>query len=83
MRLISQCREKDLPYDNTVLNISTLNDREIIAWQFGCPDEVVSLGEYSSKDKALKVMEMLREQYQKGEVAKTVSCGIANAWQKK
>ena len=64
MRLISQDGMFDVPYENVCISINCRNKNQIIAWNFGCEDcEIVSMAIYSTEPKALKVMEMLREEY--------------------
>lgn len=57
MRVISQHGNVDLPYDQTVVCHAM---ESVIALYNG---EKYVLGEYSSKEKAYKAMEMLREAY--------------------
>ena len=57
MRVISQHGNADLPYEQIVVCHAM---ESVIALYNG---EKYVLGEYSSKEKAYKVMEMLREKY--------------------
>lgn len=62
MRLISQDGMIDVPYQKVIVSLSFICNTEIVGWWFGCPEEeVITLGNYSTEAKALKVMEMLRE----------------------
>ena len=76
MRVISQHGNVDLPYEQIVVchtmeNVTALhNEKEYV------------LGKYSSKEKAYKVMEMLREQYGKLEVMKVLANGTAEYMEK-
>ena len=56
MRLISQSGMKDIPYDNKEMRVADLaeNLHSIIVGMY-------VVGDYSSKEKALKVMEMIRK----------------------
>lgn len=64
MRLISQDGMIDVPYEKCCISIDYRCDTKIIAWSFGCEDrELVHMATYSTKDKCLKVMEMLRKSY--------------------
>ena len=69
MRLISQNGEIDVPYDYFSLTIATgkYEDAEvacIYCHNLSSP-KGTKLAEYSSKEKAEKAMEMLREEYRK------------------
>ena len=76
MRAISQHGNVDLPYEQLVVchameNVIALyNEKEYV------------LGKYSSKEKAYKAMEMLREQYGKLEVMKVLASGTAEYMEK-
>ena len=69
MRVISQNGNVDLPYEQIVVcrameNVTALhNEKEYV------------LGKYSSQEKAIKAMEMLREQYKELEVFKVLESG--------
>lgn len=58
MRVISQDGNLDLNYENTTI----LKAKETIIARYGEHD--YTLAEYSSKEKAIKVMEMFREKYE-------------------
>ena len=76
MRLISQDRMIDVPYENVCVSINYRNKNQITAWNFGCEDcEIVTMATYSTEAKALKVMEMLREQYMKLGMIKILASG--------
>lgn len=64
MRLISQNKWTDIPYDLCELSVcGTMGDVcKIMAWVNGATEPNV-MGEYSSEDKALKVMEKVRCSY--------------------
>jgi hypothetical protein len=74
MRIISQNGNVDLPYEKFVFGITKDNKiaccRECVA----PPSEIYNgiIAEYSSKEKALKAMEMFREQHEKVAFLKTI-----------
>ena len=76
MRVISQHGNVDLPYEQIVVCHAM---ESVIALYNG---EKYVLGEYSSKEKAYKAMEMLREQYGKLEVMKVRASGTAEYMEK-
>lgn len=65
MRIISQNGNVDLPYEKFVFGITKDNKiaccRECVAPPYEIYNGIIA--EYSSKEKALKAMEMLREAY--------------------
>ena len=76
MRLISQDGMIDVPYENVCVSINYRNKNQITAWNFGCEDcEIATMATYSTETKALKVMEMLREQYMKLGMIKILASG--------
>jgi hypothetical protein len=76
MRVISQHDNVDLPYEQIVVCHAM---ESVIALYNG---EKYVLGKYSSKEKAYKAMEMLREQYGKLEVMKVLASGTAEYMEK-
>jgi hypothetical protein len=74
MRIISQNGNVDLPYEKFVLGITKDNKiaccRECVAPPYEIYNGIIA--EYSSKEKALKAMEMLREQHEKVTFLKTI-----------
>ena len=64
MRVISQDRSMDYPYDKSVVFLDPCNENNVKI-QFVGDEECLILGKYSTKEKALKVMELLREAYLK------------------
>ena len=60
MRLISQDGTYDFPYEHVVVY---RNETSVVCGIMPDIREKVLLGKYSSKAKALKVMEMLRDEY--------------------
>ena len=71
MRLISQDGRLDIPYENNVVYVYAVHDYnkemkyDITGYRIISPigDDTWDLGEYSTKEKALKVMEMLQQAY--------------------
>lgn len=63
MRVISQDGTKDFPYDSSSVSIyvGCVNGRIYVRMQL-CGDSV-DVADYSTKEKAVKAMEMLREAY--------------------
>lgn len=76
MRVISQHGNVDLPYEQIVVCHAM---ESVIALYNG---EKYVLGEYSSKEKAYKAMEMLRDQYKGLEVFKVLASGTAERMEK-
>lgn len=76
MRVISQYGSVDLPYEQIVVYHIM---ESVLALYNG---EKCVLGEYSSKEKAYKAMEMLRDQYKGLEVFKVLASGTAEHMEK-
>lgn len=76
MRLISQEGMIDVPYEYGSLSVGVghFEDVEfsVIKYRNVSSPNGTKLAEYSSKSKALKIMEMLREKYAKLEIFKSV-----------
>lgn len=77
MRIISQNGNVDLPYEKFVFGITKDNKiaccRECLAPPYEIYNGIIA--EYSNKEKALKAMEMLREQYSRIEIIKSLASG--------
>ena len=67
MRVISQNRKNDFPYENGTVFFSEAAGRNIIKIKISGDDVFGVLGEYSTEKKAVKAMEMLREAYNNNE----------------
>lgn len=84
MRIISQNSNVDLPYEKFVFGITKDNKiaccRECVAPPYEIYNGIIA--EYSSKEKALKAMEMLREQYERLEVFKVLASGATEHMEK-
>lgn len=66
MRVISQDGTKDFPYDSSSASVyaGCINGRIYVRMQLcGGYDDSVDVADYSTKEKALKAMEMLRKTY--------------------
>lgn len=65
MLIRSQNKITLIKFENIVINIDNINGKEIICWSQMNPgeDEYISLGHYSTKAKALKVLDMIQEAY--------------------
>lgn len=65
MLIRSQDKMSLVKFENIVVNINNINGKEIICWSQINPgeDEYISLGHYSTKAKAMKVLDMIQEAY--------------------
>ena len=86
MRIISQDGTIDIPYDYFSLTIATgkYDDVEVVCiycHNLSSP-KGTKLAEYSSKEKAEKAMEMLREQYSRLQVVKILASGTCEHMEK-
>lgn len=65
MLIRSQNKMSLVKFENIIVNINNINGKEIICWSQINPgeDEYISLGHYSTKVKAMKVLGMLQEAY--------------------
>lgn len=63
MLIRSQNKISLVKFENIVININNINGKEIICWSQMNPgeDEYISLGHYSAKAKAMKVLDMIQE----------------------
>ena len=63
MRIISQDGEFDLPYEETTLQV--FDDGTVAAFSLTelDSDSFITIAKYSTKEKAIKAMEMCREKY--------------------
>lgn len=63
MRVISQDGTMDFPYDSTWVSVykGCITGRIYVRMQLCGYDDSVDVADYSTKEKALKAMEMLRE----------------------
>lgn len=74
MLIRSQNKMSLVKFENIVININNINGKEIICWSQMNPgeDEYISLGHYSNKAKAMKVLNMIQEAYGDSEYTKYV-----------
>lgn len=72
MRIISQDGEFDLPYEETTFQV--FDDGRIAAFSLSDLDSntLITMAKYSTKEKAIKTMEMCRKQYSQCEFNKLV-----------
>lgn len=65
MLIRSQNKITLIKFENIVININNINGKEIICWSQMNPgeDEYISLGHYSTKAKAMKVLDMIQKAY--------------------
>lgn len=79
MLIRSQDKMSLVKFENIVININNINGKEIICWSQMNPgeDEYISLGHYSTKAKAMKVLDMIQGAYMDFEAAKITSTGLA------
>ena len=81
MRVISQNGKLDVPYDYFSLSMSSGKYKDVEVAYIYCQNSSSPIGtklaEYSSEAKAIKAMEMLREQYKRLEVFKVLVSGTA------
>lgn len=65
MLIRSQNKISLVKVENIIININNINGKEIICWSQMNPgeDEYISLGHYSTKAKAMKVLDMIQEAY--------------------
>lgn len=78
MRVISQDGTMDVPYENVVL----YQDEKEIMCIFSGIYIGRKLAQYSTEEKAIKAMEMLRGRYGKLEVMKVIASGTAEYMEK-
>ena len=70
MLIRSQNKIYLVKFENIVININNINGKEIICWSQMNPgeDEYISLGHYSTKEKSMKVLDMIQEAYVNGHI---------------
>lgn len=70
MLIRSQNKMSLVKFENIIVNINNINGKEIICWSQINPgeDEYISLGHYSTKVKAMKVLDMIQEAYADAEL---------------
>ena len=64
MRVISQDGMMDVPYEKHCFSMDCRNTTKVIMWDIRSTSrDIVTIAMYSTKEKAMKAMEMLREKY--------------------
>lgn len=78
MLIRSQNKMSLVKFKNIVININNISGKEIICWSQMNPgeDEYISLGHYSTKAKAMKVLDMIQEAYVEYEAERIYKEGI-------
>ena len=78
MLIRSQDKMSLVKFENIVININNINGKEIICWSQMNPgeDEYTSLGHYSTKEKAMKVLDMIQEAYKEYKITCTFLTGF-------
>lgn len=81
MLIRSQDKMSLVKFENIVININNINGKEIICWSQMNPgeDEYISLGYYSTKAKAMKVLDMIQEAYMEYKSGEIVVNGLAGS----
>lgn len=78
MLIRSQNKISLVKFENIVVNITNIDGKEIICWsQMNLGEgEYISLGRYSTKAKALKVLDMIQEAYVEYKITCTFLTGF-------
>lgn len=81
MLIRSQNKMSLVKFENIVININNINGKEIICWSQMNPgeDEYISLGNYSTKAKAMKVLDMIQEAYMDYKSGEIIGSGLAGS----
>lgn len=81
MLIRSQDKMSLVKFENIVININNINGKEIICWSQMNPgeDEYILLGYYSTKAKALKVLDMIQEAYMEYKSGEIIGNGLAGS----
>lgn len=86
MRVISQDGKIDVPYDYFSLSMSSGKYKDVEVAYIYCHNlsspNGTKLAEYSAEAKAVKAMEMLREQYKTLEILKVLASGAVENMEK-
>lgn len=85
MLIRSQNKMSLVKFENIVININNINGKEIICWSQMNPgeDEYISLGYYSTKEKALKVLDMIQEDYSEYQIMLNFSVSYLHEFKEK
>ena len=78
MLIRSQNKMSLVKFENIVVNINNINGKEIICWSQMNPGEYeyISLGHYSAKAKAMKVLDMIQKRYEECEIERIYKEGV-------
>ena len=84
MLIRSQNKMSLVKFENIVVNINNINGKEIICWSQMSPGEdeyisFISLGHYSTKTKAMKVLDMIQEAYMDYKSGEIIGSGLAGS----
>lgn len=85
MLIRSQNKMSLVKFENIVININNINGKEIICWSQMNPgeDEYISLGHYSTKAKAIKVLDMIQEAYSEYQIMLNFSVSYLHEFKEK
>lgn len=85
MLIRSQDKMSLVKFENIVVNINNINGKEIICWSQMNPgeDEYISLGHYSTKAKAMKVLDMIQEAYSEYQIMLNFSVSYLHEFKEK
>lgn len=85
MLIRSQNKMSLVKFENIVVNINNINGKEIICWSQMNPgeDEYISLGHYSTKAKAMKVLDMIQEAYSEYQIMLNFSVSYLHEFKEK
>lgn len=78
MRIISQDKEFDLPYEETTLQVFPNGTIAAFSLTDLESDAFITMAKYFTKEKAIKAMEMCREQYAQCEINKHLTQKVAD-----
>ena len=82
MLIRSQDKTALVKFENIVVNLKLPDSLKVICWSWQDAQRsggYFILGKYSTKEKAMKVLDMIQEAYAKFEASKIVSTGLAGA----
>lgn len=85
MLIRSQNKMFLVKFENIVININNINGKEIICWSQMNPreDEYIPLGHYSTKSKAMKVLDMIQEAYSEYQIMLNFSASYLHEFKEK
>lgn len=77
MRIISQSRKIDVPYENVALSIGVKGEKYTICGHTPYENRPCILAEYNSEGNAERALEVLREAYRANQYALSIVSGTA------